>query len=82
MTPAELPLPRRLVAGDHFHAACEATHHAADILQRGCNMSGRMRADLPRADTQRLVDSLTQALCAARALDNLLAGNPPPKRGE
>ena len=78
----ELNLPARYAAGTHFRTCYGAAHYAADNLGRLIDAEGRIKPETSREDTRRLVTLLTESLCAARALDNLLAGNPPPRRGE
>lgn len=82
MTIQELNLPARYAAGLHFRTAYSAAHVAADRLERMADDNGRLRDDAGTEQTKETIRLLTEALCAARELDNLLAGNPPPKRGE
>jgi hypothetical protein len=59
-----------------FIVAYAQTNRAADL----CNaLAGT--ANPTTAETKEWVRLLTEALCAARELDNRVAGNPPPKIG-
>ena len=78
----QLNLQSKIHAGQHFRDAYGAAHHAADVLARQADDDGRVKPDMDLETSKRLVSSLTTALCAARALESLLAGNQPPRRGE
>lgn len=82
MQVAELNLPARFAAATHFSKAYGAAHTAADKLTRITTDDGKLKPDTTREDSRAVVKSLQEALCAARALDNILAGNPPPRRGD
>lgn len=79
---AQLNLPARYSAGTHFKTAYSAAHLAADRIAGMTDDNGCLRLDVSHEDVRGAVNNLSAALCAARDLDNLLAGNPPPKRGE
>lgn len=76
---AQLNLPARLVAREHFVTAYASTHRAADALADNAEDA---LPDLTGEDMKAITRQLTEALCAARALENLLVGNPLPRRGE
>lgn len=78
---AQLNLPARMTARDHFATVYAAAHTAADRITKFTDDLGQPRPDLDHEAMRRIVNNLSQALCAARELDNLLAGNQPPKRG-
>jgi hypothetical protein len=82
MEVAQLELPARYAAGTHFKVAYGAAHYAGDQLNKMTTGDGPLRQDVTREDSKLLVRTLSEALCAARAMDNLLAGNLPPRRGE
>jgi hypothetical protein len=79
---SQLTLPARYAAGTHFKTAYGAAHAAADSLHKLADFDGRIRTDAGKDEVRRVMTSLSEALCAARELDNLLAGNQPPRRGE
>ena len=78
----ELNLPARFAACDKFKRCYGTAHHAGDLLQRMTTEDGRLRDNVDSADTKLVLSALTEAVCAARELDNILADNPPPRRGE
>lgn len=82
MSVLELNLPARFAAGTQFKKVYGATHFAADQLQHLATEDGRLKDNAGSTDTKMLLVSLQEALCAARELDNILAGNPLPRRGE
>ena len=82
MQVAELNLPARFAAATHFSKAYGAAHTAADKLTRITTDDGKLKQDTTRADVKIVVQALQESLSAARALDNLLAGNQPPKIGD
>lgn len=79
---AQLNLPARYTAQTHFKTCYAAAQFAADQLAKLADDEGRVREQMGVEDTKKLLRLLTEAGCAARALDNLLAGNPAPRRGE
>jgi hypothetical protein len=82
MEVAQLNLPARYAAGTHFKTACGAAHYAAEELVKMATADGTLAPATNRDGTRSLLRSLQEALCAARELDNLLAGNQPPRRGD
>jgi hypothetical protein len=82
MQVAQLSLPARYSAGTHFKTAYGAAHHAADQVASLTDDNGCLRTDASHDQVRAFVNSLSRALSAARELDNLLAGNQPPRRGE
>jgi hypothetical protein len=82
MEVAQLSLPAHYAAGTHFKTAYGAAHYAAEELARLATQDGTLLPATNRDNTRSLVRSLQEALCAAREMDNLLAGNQPPRRGE
>lgn len=81
MTIGQLNLPARYAAGEHFKKSYGAAHFATDRLDRMTDAEGRIKPGTNHEDTKQLCKVLSESLCAARALDNILAGNPPPKIG-
>lgn len=63
--------------GQLFDIAYAQTNRAAEVTEQMATDGGNMQAK-----SKELVRLLTEALCAARELDNRLAGNPAPKRGD
>jgi len=82
MEVAQLNLPARYSAGTHFKAAYGAAHTAAERLEALSDPNGQLQLTANREQTRALVKLCREQLCAAQALDNLLAGSQPPKRGE
>lgn len=78
----QLAPPARYALGTHFKAGYQAAHFAADQLAKMADANGTLQPTVQREQSQKLVRTLQEALCAARELDNILAGNPPPRRGE
>jgi hypothetical protein len=75
-------MPAKYSAVTHFKAVYCAAHMATERLTKLADDSGALRPRVNADDTKKLLRELQEATCAARALDNLLAGNPPPRRGE
>jgi hypothetical protein len=82
MEVSELSLPACYAASTHFKTVYGSTHFAADQLEKLATSEGRLRQTVSRDETRALVVLLQESLCAAREMDNLLAGNQPPRRGE
>lgn len=82
MEVSELNLPAKFAAKEHFNKCYGAAHTAADNLTRITTPDGKLHENASRENSRGIVKALSEALCAARALDNILAGNPPPKNGD
>ena len=78
MSVSALPLPVRWATVPHFKTAYAQTNRAADLLAKHAGIPDHFR----NSDAKELCRLLTEALCSARALENVLSGNPPPKRGD
>ena len=78
MNIGELNLPARWATVPHFKTTYAQTNRAADLLAKHAPDA----AEFSCADAKELCRLLSEALCAARAVDNILAGNPVPKRGD
>lgn len=78
----QLSKPVLAVAVAHFKPIYAQTHRAADCIDEHVHGGICVPDDFGPVDSKEVVRLLTEALCAARALDNLLAGNPAPRRGE
>lgn len=82
MTIEQLPKAAIGPAVDRFKKAYAQAHRAAEQLSEHVHGGVCVPDEFGSDDAKEVVRLLTEALCSARALDNLLAGNPPPKKGE
>ena len=74
----ELNLPARFAAGPHFKTTYAQTQRAAELLiQQGTQ---QFPDDLTLDQVNELLRLQTEAICATRALKNILTGNPAPRR--